>query len=252
MTWQTVDFEELARDGLFDHASGLAPNVSPAIVWRAPDRIRVLLHQGDLTLPGLAFDTNSFIDPTADMIIVDGNLTIAGDLDVEQWDVGTPGYLLVTGDLAATNIFLTQQFELMVRGDLRVSGVVLGQEGSTGRLRCTGTLAAPVTVMADFPLHTGGAQGALFAQIRQGEAEPSHWTITTPTTTPILVEEDDNGQAWLLRLPDGLAQEDIATDEQAATCSILTPAALADYTGMGGPLSLKQLLRQHGPTAFRR
>lgn len=255
MEWQPIDLHEASQIGIFNYESGFAPNVHPDLVWNDPkgQRPRILIHRGNLKLPSLSFDTNRFVSPEADMLIVDGNLTIDGDLDVEQFDVGTPGYLFVKGDLTVTNVFLAQQFELMVSGDIKASGIVLGEERSTGFMRCNGKLTAPITVMANFSLNAGAAEGTIFAQHRPGDSDTTDVRLSNAEAERVVgVEEDEvTGQFWLLDLPEGVSQDEIETDEELAGYSILTGAALADYQGAGGELAIKDVLKKHGPNGFR-
>lgn len=251
MNWETIDVDQLATLGVFNETQGVAPNIDPKGGWPGDQPARVLLHRGDLTLDGLGFDTNRFLSLDADMLIVDGNLTLQGDLDVEQFDVGTPGYLVVKGNLQARNLFLTGQFELLVWGDLRANGVVLGTESSSGRLRVGSALKAPVTVMVDFPLKVGALEGTFFVQNRHAYEDLAIAIGDAASARRIRVEEDEEfGQYWLLRLPEGTSQGELET-EAFADSSILTETAQADYEGTGGGLALKDVLRKHGAEGIR-
>ncbi|SOE48016.1 hypothetical protein ODI_R1182 [Orrella dioscoreae] len=251
MEWETIDVERLASLGVFNEALGVVPNIDPTQAWPGEAPIRILLHRGDLALDGLAFDTNRFLSLDADMLIVDGNLILQGDLDVEQFDVGTPGYLVVKGDLKAGSLFLTGQFECLVRGDLSAAAVVLGTEASSGRLRVGGTVQAPVTVMVDFPIKAGALDGTFFVQNRRPYEDLVIAIGDASATRRIRVEEDEEfGQYWLLRLPEGTSQAELDT-EAFPECCILTEAAQADHEGTGGGLSLKEVLRKHGAQGFK-
>ncbi|MGU3496281.1 hypothetical protein ACLBXM_19755 [Xanthobacteraceae bacterium A53D] len=257
MTWTAIDFAAVRELGIFDYETGFALSVHPDIVWNdkpnaAGPAPRILLHEGDLSLEGLTFVTNRFASPEADMLIVRGNLTLAGDLFVDQFDVGTPGYLLVTGNLQAQNLFLTQQFELLVRGGVSVSGVIYGHEGSSGLIRCAGTVRAPLTVLETYPLRAARLEGTALVQMRWDETAPTEAQITDTASGRIVGVRADEllGTHWLLEVPAGLEPDDIP-DEAIPGYSVLTPEALAAYEGNGGPLRITELLRTQGANAIR-
>ncbi|MGW2180621.1 leucine-rich repeat domain-containing protein [Streptomyces sp. NPDC001732] len=62
--------------------------------------------------------------------VVDGDLTVDGDLD--WWDDGSGNFLVVTGNLRARNVFLSGCPNTLVRGNLEVTGGVCGSYGDDG------------------------------------------------------------------------------------------------------------------------
>ena len=256
MTWETIELGRAASEfGIFDYATGMAPNTHPDVVWPpgGPSRLRIALHRGDLVLPDLAFETTGFVAPEADMLIVDGDLTIEGDLDVEQFDVGTPGYLLVKGHLRARSLLFARQFELLVWGDVTATEAILGEDLAGGSFRCAGTVSAPMTVLADFRLSAGAATGTVLAQRVPGESAAGSVTLRDAGAARIRTVEIDEayGEFWLLELPEGVTQDDLETPDDFAAHAVLTGAALAEYEGSGGPLSIKQVIRKLGAGAFQ-
>lgn len=63
-------------------------------------------------------------------IVVDGNLTVDGDLD--WWDNASGNFFVVTGDLRARNLILSGCPNVLVRGSVDVIGGICGSYGDDG------------------------------------------------------------------------------------------------------------------------
>ncbi|KUN84155.1 polymer-forming cytoskeletal protein [Streptomyces griseoruber] len=78
-------------------------------------------------------------------VIVDGDLTVDGDL--EWWDSAGGTFLLVTGNVRARNVLLSGCPDVVVRGDLTVTGGVQGHHGDDGGfLTVKGLVRAQVVI----------------------------------------------------------------------------------------------------------
>jgi Leucine-rich repeat (LRR) protein len=93
------------------------------------DEQEIRLYQGGLHVEG-DFAAESGGDWVPYNVIVDGDLTVDGDLD--WWDWANGNFVLVTGSLRARNVLLRGCPTLVVRGDLTVSGGVQGHRGDDG------------------------------------------------------------------------------------------------------------------------
>ncbi|MDF5755311.1 hypothetical protein [Spongiactinospora sp. TRM90649] len=93
------------------------------------DEQEIRLYEGGLRVAG---DLESVTDDdwVPYNVIVDGDLTVAGDLS--WWDGASGNFLLVTGDVRARNVILAGCPDVVVRGDLVVSGGVQGSYGDDG------------------------------------------------------------------------------------------------------------------------
>ncbi|WP_331766058.1 hypothetical protein [Embleya sp. NBC_00896] len=118
-TWEKVPLEEaLERFGLSADAECLCRDFT--------GEREVRLYKGGLRIAGdLAPEANSHWIPYN--VIVDGDLTIDGDLD--WWDEGSGSFFLVTGNLRARNVLLSGCPNVVVGGDLMVAGRVQGHHG---------------------------------------------------------------------------------------------------------------------------
>src|SRR4249919_3809870 len=95
------------------------------------DEQEIRLYPGDLHITG-DFEAESDGDWVPYNTIVDGNLTVDGDLT--WWDDASGNFLLVTGDVKARNVFLRGCPNVVVRGDLTAVGGIQGHHGDDGGL----------------------------------------------------------------------------------------------------------------------
>ncbi|MEU3612166.1 hypothetical protein ABZ725_07575 [Streptomyces sp. NPDC006872] len=93
------------------------------------DEQEIRLYEGGLHVTG-GFDAEPDGDWVPYNTIVDGDLTVGGDL--EWWDSASGNFLLVTGDLRARHVLLSGCPNVVVRGDLTASGTVQGSYGDDG------------------------------------------------------------------------------------------------------------------------
>ncbi|GAA0377476.1 polymer-forming cytoskeletal protein [Bacillus horti] len=266
MSWEKIDYETAKREfSIIDHENELYPNTAPYLVWgKQPsptyedpcERMRVFVHRGDLKVDKLEFDTNHFIDPVADMLIIDGNLVIEGDLDVEQLDVGTPGYLCVRGNLTARDLFLTSQFEVIVWGDIHIQDIVLAGEFAGGQLRCKGDLKASIFVIEEYIIYCGGRlEGTLYAAVNPHQDPNFAYEITVKggdeqEVIKVCFDEEEDA-FWLLHLPDGVSPEEFDSSEELRPYAILSSSVQDEYGGGGYSVSaVKPLVKQYGLATF--
>ncbi|MEV1065230.1 hypothetical protein [Streptomyces sp. NPDC050263] len=93
------------------------------------DEQEIRLYEGGLHVTG-GLDAEPDGDWVPYNTIVDGDLTVGGDL--EWWDSASGNFLLVTGDLRARNVLLSGCPCVVVRGNLTASGTVQGSYGDDG------------------------------------------------------------------------------------------------------------------------
>lgn len=265
MTWEKIDFETAQRDfSIKDYDKEMYPNTQPYLVWgKKPspetddpcEAMRIYVHRGNLTVDSIQFDTNHFIEPEADMLIVDGDLVITGDLDVEQFDVGTPGYLCVRGNMTARNIFVTSQFELLVWGNLNVKEILFAAEFAMGQVRCNGDLTAGITIIDDYLVSVHGQINApMYVIDRKDEPDYFMEKITAGgfQQEAVRARIDESGDLyWMLVLPDHIHPEDFDSAEDLQPYAVLTPEAAVEYEAGALFPSVKDLLRRHGLAAFK-
>ncbi|SEP96168.1 Leucine rich repeat-containing protein [Streptomyces sp. yr375] len=89
----------------------------------------IRLYEGGLRVEG-GLDAEPDGDWVPYNTIVDGDLTVGGDL--EWWDSASGNFLLVTGSLRARNVLLSGCPDVVVRGDLTASGTIQGSYGDDG------------------------------------------------------------------------------------------------------------------------
>ncbi|MDH6357297.1 hypothetical protein [Parabacteroides sp. PF5-9] len=63
-------------------------------------------------------------------LIVDGDLTVDGDIDWNEWGRGS--FLFVTGSLTVKNLFIAGCPEFIVLGDLIAENGIVGSQGDNG------------------------------------------------------------------------------------------------------------------------
>ncbi|MET7770523.1 hypothetical protein [Nocardia sp. NPDC005366] len=106
----------------------------------------IRLYEGGLNVEG-NMEPESDDDWVPYNVIVDGDLTVTGDID--WWDSASGNFVLVTGNVRARNIILFGCPEMAVRGDLTASGGIQGSYGDDG-----GVLAVKGRVRAEFVIST--------------------------------------------------------------------------------------------------
>jgi hypothetical protein len=97
------------------------------------------LFKGDLTVSGI--ESAKDRDWNYYSLIIDGNLTVNGDID--WYEDGMGSFIFVTGNVKVHNLILTKQVEMVVMGNLEVENGIIGKYGSDGgTLTVTGTTKA--------------------------------------------------------------------------------------------------------------
>ena len=92
------------------------------------DAQEIRLYEGDLHVAG-SLEVDSVGDREPYNVIVDGDLTVDGDL---EWWGGLSGcFLLVTGNVRARHLLLSGCSEVVVCGDLTATGTVQGHHATT-------------------------------------------------------------------------------------------------------------------------
>ena len=105
------------------------------------------LYSGDTVINGNVVINFSELDTTAQTetrnIVVDGDLTINGDLDGGYDIASLPQFVYVKGNLKAGNLLLSGWLDVVVEGNAIIENTVLGYEGEPGgRLLVKGDLQA--------------------------------------------------------------------------------------------------------------
>ncbi|WP_214317799.1 leucine-rich repeat domain-containing protein [Nonomuraea sediminis] len=93
------------------------------------DEQEIRLYAGGLRVAG-GLQPEDDVDWVPYNVIVDGDLTVEGDLS--WWDESGGNFLLVTGDLRARNVILSGCPCVVVRGDLVVENGIQGKYGDDG------------------------------------------------------------------------------------------------------------------------
>ncbi len=88
------------------------------------------IYQGPLQLEGGFEPDGEPADQQPFNIIIDGDLTLDGDLYWHDYEGGS--FILVTGNLKCRNLFLCGMPALVVRGDLEVENGILLRDGDDG------------------------------------------------------------------------------------------------------------------------
>lgn len=104
----------------------------------------IRFYKGDLTVDGIEStmerDWNYF------SLIIDGNLTVTGDIDWSEFNNGS--FIFVTGNVKVRNVILKGNVEMVVLGDLDAQNGILGNEGEDGgRLTVKGTTRSPIVLV---------------------------------------------------------------------------------------------------------
>lgn len=156
------------------------------------DEQEIRLYEGGLRVGGdLASETDG--DWVPYNTIVDGDLTVGGDL--EWWDSASGNFLLVTGSLRARNVLLSGCPDVVVRGDLTASGAVQGSYGDDGGyLAVAGdTRARTVISTLYFNMHFAGRLDALLIADPHRVNRPVDFTDEEldELVLPALLDKDD-------------------------------------------------------------
>jgi hypothetical protein len=155
------------------------------------------VYEGGLHVDG-DFKAESDGDWVLYNVIVDGDLTVAGDVEWYDWSGGN--FLLVNGNLRARNVLLSGCPDVVVRGDLTARGAVQGHHGDDGGyLTVLGLTRAEVIISTTyFNLDFGPRPEALLI------AAPSRTTCDVDYTDeqladlvlPELVDEDGRADEY--------------------------------------------------------
>jgi hypothetical protein len=167
------------------------------------DEQEIRLYEGGLRVEG-NFEREGDEEWSPYNVIVDGDLTVDGDL--EWWDSLSGNFLLVTGDVRARNVLLAGSPDVVVRGDLTVSGGVQGHHGDDG-----GCLTVKGLVRAEVVIST------LHFQL----------DLARPAEAPVI---DTTGELTRMVLPELLGRDDEAdvyriSDALRAGRPVLRPGA---------------------------
>ncbi|MBD0841517.1 leucine-rich repeat domain-containing protein [Streptomyces sp. TRM68416] len=127
--------------------------------------------------------------------IVDGDLTVDGDLD--WWDHSGGNFLVVTGSLRARNVILAGCPNVAVRGDLEVTGGICCSYGDDGGLLtvCGSTRAQLLVSMLYFNLVLAEQPQALFVSSRYRSNCPVDFDDDELHTLLLPELLDDHGEA---------------------------------------------------------
>ncbi|WP_441574712.1 hypothetical protein [Chitinophaga sp. RAB17] len=111
----------------------------------APALRNFCLYPGDTVIEGDLVIDYSELAATAQTasrnIIVNGHLTINGNLDAGRNIETLPQFIYVTGDLRANNLLLSGWLDIIIGGNATIAGTVLGYYGEPGgRLLIKGNL----------------------------------------------------------------------------------------------------------------
>ncbi|MCB9638153.1 MAG: hypothetical protein H6728_00365 [Myxococcales bacterium] len=108
------------------------------------DEQEIRLYDGDLVLTS-DFTSDATQDWNPFNVIVDGDLTVRGNIDWQDWGSGC--FLFVTGNVVAENVTLRGCPNIHICGSLRVRGAIFGTQGDDGGvLRVEGSTKAELIV----------------------------------------------------------------------------------------------------------
>ncbi|MFF9572447.1 hypothetical protein [Streptomyces sp. NPDC014685] len=163
------------------------------------DEQEIRLYEGGLHVAG-------HLEPEGDEdwvpynTVVDGDLTVDGDLD--WWDNSSGNFLVVTGDLRARNVFLSGCPNVLVRGNLEVTGGFCGSYGDDGGILTVrgGVRAALVIGMLYFGLDLAEQPQALLVADPYRTNRPVDFTDDEldRILLPELLGEDGEAEARLI------------------------------------------------------
>ncbi|MGW2113042.1 leucine-rich repeat domain-containing protein [Streptomyces sp. NPDC001948] len=178
------------------------------------DEQEIRLYEGGLHVAG-SLEPESEGDRVPYNVIVDGDLTVDGDL---EWWGGLSGcFLLVTGNVRARNVLLSGCPEVVVCGDLTAIGTVQGHHGDDG-----GYLTVQGSIRAEAVIST------LYFNLDLAR-QPEALLVADPcrTTCPVDFTDDELGGIVLLELldEDGRADEYGISEALRAGQPVLGPGA---------------------------
>jgi len=132
--WETVEMQ--FSPGFFN---------DPNEYLESPELRNFCVYSGDTFIDGDLTIDYSELATTAQTktrnIIVNGNLTIKGNLDAGQDIEALPQFVYITGDLHADNLILSGWLEIIVAGNATINNAVFGYFGEPGgRLQVKGNL----------------------------------------------------------------------------------------------------------------
>ncbi len=169
------------------------------------DEQEIRLYEGDLHVAG-DFGAESDGDWVPYNTIVDGDLTVDGDVDWWDWSGGN--FLLVTGTLRARNVLLRGCPTLVVRGDLLVDNGIQGHHGDDGGfLEVHGATRAKLVVSTlYFNLSFGSQPEALLVADPYRTTCPVDFTDDDLDTIVLPDLLDEDGRADEYKIEDALQQ----------------------------------------------
>lgn len=127
----------------------------------------IRLFKGDLTVDGI--ESTMERDWNFYSLIIDGNLTVNGDIDWCETNNGN--FIFVTGNVKARNVILKGNPEVVVLGDLEATNSIMGNEGEDGgRLTVIGAVKALVVIeMYYFIMDLENIDAKAFVSFDDGE-----------------------------------------------------------------------------------
>lgn len=88
---------------------------------------KTFILKGNVVVDGIAVTKQ---DWSPFNLIIEGNLTVLGTIDWNEW--GNGSFLYVTGNIIAKNLFLAGCPEVIVQGNLHVENGIVGSQGDNG------------------------------------------------------------------------------------------------------------------------
>ncbi|MFF9573015.1 hypothetical protein [Streptomyces sp. NPDC014685] len=169
------------------------------------DEQEIRLYEGGLHIAG-------HLEPEQDddwvpyNTIVDGDLTVGGDLD--WWDHSGGNFLVVTGSLRARNVILAGCPDVVVRGNLEATGGVCGSYGDDGGMLtvCGRTRARVVVGMLYFGLTFAEQPQALLVADPYRTNCPVDFTEEELDTVLLPELLDDDGEADAEKIEEALRE----------------------------------------------
>ena len=125
------------------------PNKNVFSVYRGD----TVIHDLDLCLTGYGNDNRA--------VLVIGNLTVKGNIDMYGSDIGYPLYLYVTGNLIVDNLVVVSALaDIIVKGNLAVNKNLYQADIENGNLHCGGNFRAKNVYLEKSGLMVGGSASA--------------------------------------------------------------------------------------------
>ena len=157
--------------GLNQSLNGPCLNITPDKIWdeSEAEKLNAVVFRGDATLDSLVFLEHTFPEYDLNCIIVVGDLTITGMLDLNS-NGSLPCMIYVKGNLTADSILICSFIELLVDGDITAKRVFVATDDSGGNITVGGNLISPHSLVCYFHcLILGHIENELYVQAGWGE-----------------------------------------------------------------------------------